>query len=172
MACRTVPEDADLQRVRRGAWARRLTMIVIAAIVAAGLGGWLGVRLRTVTTTGDGYDLTVTYPEISRPGRDTRLQVRVRRDGGWRDDEVVTLAMNQAYLDLFDENSVDPEASTATTSDGLVVWEFDPPTGDMLIVTFDTRVSPSRQWGGRGRVLVLEDDEPAAEVRFRTRMLP
>ena len=48
---------------RRGLIIRRITLVVLAVVVAAGASGWLGVHAETVTTNGyGGYRLTLTYP--------------------------------------------------------------------------------------------------------------
>jgi hypothetical protein len=73
---------------------------------------------------------------------------------------------------MFDENGLDPDPSSTTQDDEMVIWEFEPPPGDILSISLDTRVEPARQNGAPGRVQVLVDDEPVVTVDFSTRILP
>lgn len=75
----TAPEPVPLSRIRRWRGGRRLFAAVLIAFLAAGLVGWLGVRSSTVAASGGGYDLSLTYASISRPGLITpwRLEITV-----------------------------------------------------------------------------------------------
>jgi hypothetical protein len=54
-----------------------------------------------------------------------------------------------------------------------IVWEFDPPVGDTLLVTYDARIEPAAQSGRSGEVAVLAaDDAVLTEVSFTTRVMP
>ncbi|MPY94084.1 MAG: hypothetical protein GEV08_13780 [Acidimicrobiia bacterium] len=80
--------------------------------------------------------------------------------------------MSRAYLDLFDENSLDPEPRGATTMGELLLWEFDPPVGDQLVVSLDARIEPSVQRGAAGDVVLFDGQPAVVRVPFRTTVLP
>lgn len=166
----TAPEESDLRRSRRARTARRVFMSLVAVVVLAGLSGWLGVRTATVTAAGGGYELTVTYANVSRPGLATPWSFEVRHPGGF--DGPITISTTSSYLDMFDENGFDPEPSTMTATVEEVIWEFEPPPGDVLSVSLDARIEPGIQWGGSGETSILEDDEPVATARFTTWIAP
>lgn len=139
------------------------------------LGGMLrayGVLTRTATARGAGYELEVRYGRITRAGLATPLDITVRSvDGGF--DGPVRVAVSSDYLDLFDENGLDPQPAAATADDRIVVWEFDPPSGAVLRISLDARIEPAVQWGTGGTVAVLSaDDRPVVRVDFHTWVLP
>ncbi len=166
----TAPEEPNLLPSRRARILRRLFMTVLIAFLILGLTGWLGVRSRTTTVQGGGYELSVTHGQTSRGGLATPWSVQIRHPGGF--EGPITVSTDAKYLDLFDENGFDPDPSKATTAGELFVWEFDPPLGDTLVVRFDARVEPARQGGARAVTSVLEDDRPVVSVSYETRLMP
>jgi len=144
----------------------------LAVIDAAGVADVYGVDTEHVRATADGVELDVRYGTVSRPGLATPFQITVRRAGGF--DSPVVVAVDAAYLSLWDENGLDPDPSSSTADSSDVIWEFDPPpSGDSLVITYDARIEPAAQQGKSGRVAVL--DASAREivaVTFTTRVLP
>ena len=145
-------------------------MIVIVAVLGVGLTGWLGVRTATTTARGGGYELTVTYGRVSRPGLATPWSLEIHHPGGF--DGPVMVSTNNTYLDLLDENGFDPQPSKSTATADEVIWEFDPPDGDTLGVSLDGRVEPGVQWGGTGVTSVLVDGKPVVTAKYKTWVLP
>lgn len=166
----TAPEESNLRRSRRARTARRIFMSIVAVVVAAGLAGWLGVRTATVTAAGAGYDLTVTYAKVARPGLAAPWSLEVRRPGGF--DGPITISTSSSYLDLFDENGFDPQPTTSTATTDDVIWEFEPPPGDTLSVSLDARIEPGIQWARSGETSVVEDGQPAVTARYKTWIAP
>ena len=166
----TAPEEPDLLRSRRARIVRRLFMTGLFAVLALGLAGWLGVDTATTTAQGGGYELTVTYGHVSRGGLATPWSLEVRHPGGF--DGPVTISTNSKYLDLFDENGFDPQPSKSTATSDDVIWEFEPPDGDILGVSLDGRVEPGAQWGRTGETSVLVDGKPVVTARYKTWILP
>jgi hypothetical protein len=145
-------------------------MSLVAVFLLLGLSGSLGVRTRTTTVQGGGYELTVTYGQVSRPGLPTPWSFELHRTGGF--DGPITISSSSKYLDMFDENGFDPNAAKVTATPELVIWEFDPPPGDTLAVSLDARIEPSVQWGRQGETSVLEDGKPVVTARYKTWVLP
>lgn len=166
----TTPEETDLARARRARTVRRIFLTLLAAFIALGAAGRLGVRSATVTAKGGGYELTVTYGQVTRPGLPTPWSFMVRRPGGF--DAPVTVATTSKYLDLFDENGFDPQPSSSTATEKYLIWEFDPPPGDTLAVSLDARLEPGAQWGRSGETAVLEDGKPVVTARYHTWVMP
>jgi hypothetical protein len=166
----TAPEEPNLLVSRRARMFRRLFMVLLFGVLAIGLSGWLGVRSATATANGGGYELTVTYGKVSRPGLATPWSLEIHHPGGF--DGPVTVSTNTKYLDLFDENGFDPEPSKTTATPDEVIWEFEPPDGDTLGVSLDARIEPGAQWGRTGETSVLVDDKPVATARYKTWILP
>jgi len=166
----TAPEEPNLLPSRRARILRRLFMTGLVAVLALGLAGWLGVDTATTTARGGGYELTVTYGRVSRPGLATPWSLEIRHPGGF--DGPVTVSTNSDYLALFDENGFDPEPSTSTATPDEVIWEFEAPDGGTLGVSFDGRIEPGAQWGRTGKTSVLVDGKPVVTAKYKTWILP
>jgi hypothetical protein len=166
----TAPAEPNLLPSRRARFLRRLFMGALVVFLAVGLTGRLGVRTRSMTVRGGGYDLTVTYGQVSRAGLATPWSLVIRYPGGF--DGPVTVSTNTKYLDLFDENGLDPEPTRSTSTPEAVIWEFDPPAGDTLFVTLDARIEPGAQWGRTGETSVLVDGKAAVTARYKTWVMP
>jgi len=146
-------------------------LVVFGTFLLLGATGVFGVRTGRVAAAAGGYRLSVVYPRVTRPGHAVPLVVEVRKVGGFGDEPIV-VAMRAGYFALFDENGILPGPSAETADRHRVIWEFDPPPGDVLRVRFDTRTGPNRQLGERGNAAVLVDDQPVVSVSFRTWVMP
>jgi hypothetical protein len=166
----TRPPDVPIGRIRLYRNLRRLIIAGLVAVLALALAGVLGTTTATVTAARGGYELTVTYPKVTRPGLAIEWSVEVRHRGGF--DGPVRISTTSDYLGLFDENGLDPDPSSTTQTASDVVWEFDPPDGDTLTVSFDARTEPARQSGRAGRTAVLDGSRPVVEASYRTRVMP
>ena len=169
-----VASTARILRNRRAFYG--LTTAILTLIVAVALVGnatelaSIGVRSARVGDAAGGYQLDVTYGSTSRAGLATPLVIEVRKEGGF--DGPISVAVDHRYMELWDENGFYPTPSSETTMGDWLVWEFDPPTGDVLRFTYDGRISPAVQAGRDGLVAVLEQDVPVVSVEFHTRILP
>jgi hypothetical protein len=168
-------DGRHVRRARRILYATTTSVlgaiVGLAAIDALGVIDVYGVDTAHVRAAAGDLELDVRYGTVSRPGLATPFEVTVTRAGGF--DEPVVLAVDAEYLSLWDENGLDPEPSASTADGSAVVWEFDPPRGDSLVITYDARIEPAAQWGKAGRVAVLDADGlEIVAVTFTTRLLP
>jgi hypothetical protein len=166
----TIPERPSRDRVARARMVRRVGIGVLALFLGLGAINVFGVRSDRVSSSGGGFDLTVTYAAMSRPGLATPWEVEVRNRGGF--DGPVTIATTGEYLDMFDENGLDPDPSSSTATADLVIWEFEPPEGETLTVSFDARLEPAVQVGRTGETSVLVDGKSVVRVGYTTRVMP
>jgi len=166
----TAPDEPNLLPSRRGRIGRRLFMVLLAGVLAVGLSGRLGVQSGTTTASGGGYELTVTYGRVSRPGLATPWSLEIRHPGGF--DGPITVSTTSAYLDIFDENGFDPQPSKATATGDEMIWEFEAPDGDTLAVSLDGRVEPGAQWGRTGKTSILVDGKPVVTAKYKTWVMP
>jgi hypothetical protein len=171
----TIPED-ELGDPRRRRISYAITTgvltLLMAVVVIDAFGGIdvFGTDRRTIAAEGDGYTLTLKAPSVSRPGLATPFEVRVHRAGGF--DAPIELAIDRSYLQHFDYNRMYPEPSGERSRGEWVVFEFDPPDGDELIIELDVRLEPAAQSGATARVAVLEGDDVAVEVASDLRVWP
>ena len=129
--------------------------MALGLFLALGALGFYGVRTRTASESAGGYELSVHYASVSRPGLATPWSLEVTRPGGFPDG--LTVAVTSSYFDVFDENGLDP-APVEETSDGeRTFWKFSPSTSDTISVSFDARIEPGVQLTrAKGRVEVLD----------------
>lgn len=161
----------DPRRIRRARAGRRVGLAALAIVVLAGAAGLFGVRTATAEARGGGYRLRVDYPATARPGLAISWEVKVTHDGGFQGP--ILIATSSQYLSLFDENGLDPDPAAATADGDEIRWEFDPPPGDTLVVSFDARVEPGTQWGERGKTRLLDArGVTIVEVSYRTVVMP
>ncbi len=110
------------------------------------------------------------YPIIGRPGLGMSWQIEVTHQGGF--EGPVELAVDSRYFAIFDENGLDPSPDSETAAGDMVIWMFDQPEGDRLVVDFDARFAPTWSLTEEGRVELRDGDEVLAAVGFRTWIMP
>jgi hypothetical protein len=159
------------RRVLYGLTTAALTIIMGLGVVDA-IGWWhtYGVASTTISTAEAGYELEVLYGEVTRPALATPFEITVRRPGGF--SEPIVIAVDRRYLAMWDENGVVPNPSSQSVRGPWVEWEFDPPGGTTLTVTYDGRIEPAVQRGRDGAVALVVEDELVAQARFHTRVMP
>ncbi len=169
----TAPGPTDPDRLVRGRFGRRLFFCALALFLLLGLLNVYGVRTREKTEAGGGYELTLTYTSVTRPGLATPWSVEVRRPGGF-DSGLVTVAATSSYFDAFDENGLDPDPARSTSDGERTIWQFEPPTGDTLTVSFDARIEPGVQLTRvKGEVAVLGPaGDDVVSAAFSTFVMP
>ena len=93
----------------------------------------------------------------------------IERAGGF--DGPVVVATTSSYLRSLDSNGVWPEPDSSTSSGDEVVWTFEAPAGEALVVTVDARVEPGVQWRRTASTRV-EAGEATADVDYTTWIMP
>lgn len=170
----TAPGERTLGQLRRSRALRWVfTAGLVAFLVIGALGGY-GVSHDEVTAEGGGYELTVRYPQRTRPGLGSSWSVEVRTVDGSALEGPVVIATDAHYFDLYDENGLDPEPASERTDGDRVVWEVEPAEGATSVaVDLDARIEPGVQLTSRrGTTSVLVDGAPAVTVSYRTRVFP
>ena len=160
----------DLRRVVMARSGRRVFVALLFIFLGLGATGVFGSRTGSVSAAGRGYELTVTYPSVTRPGLAIRYAVRVRHAGGFTGP--IELMTSSEYLDLFDENGFDPEPSEITTTAADTIWTFDTFRGDVLTVSFDARTEPARESGRSGTTTLMVQGDRIVSVRYSTKVMP
>lgn len=168
----TVPGNETERHQIRARAVRRVFAVALFGFVGAGLFGVFGTTTDEVSARSEGVELTVTYGKIARPGLATPWEVEVRSSGGF--DGPVVLATTGSYFDAFDENGLDPSPVKSVGEGGEIVWEFDPPEGEIFSLSFDARIEPAVQmqtFSARTRVLDGNGRQIVA-VSYTTRVMP
>lgn len=168
----TEPAPTDIPRQRRARAGRRVFVVLLGVFLLLGALGFYGVRTTSAWAAGGGYEVTVDYASVSRPGLATPWAFEIRRAGGFPDG--VTVAVTSAYYDVFDENGLGPAPAEETTDGDLTIWQFAPTSSDTLSVSFDARIEPGVQLTtAKGELSVLgPNGRPAVTVAFKTFVMP
>ncbi|HEX7248632.1 MAG TPA: hypothetical protein VF351_11095 [Actinomycetota bacterium] len=166
----TRPEAEPVERLRRQRAARRVGIAIIGLGVVAGLANLVGVRLVEQRTTADGVTFAVTYARVTRSGLETPWKVEVSSPGGF--DGPVTITTTAEYFERFDFNQWYPEPSGTVLRDDLLVLTFDRPQGDVLLVRFDGRASPTFGLGSAAVTSLDTEGLPPLSIAYRTWVMP
>jgi hypothetical protein len=168
----TAPPDADPRKVRRRQSRRRAIVGVLAVFLLLGLLGAFGPRTEEVSASAEGWEVSVTYPRVSRPGLSARVSFEIRRPGGF--DLPVVLAVTSSYFDAFDETSLEPAPVESTADASRFIWTFAAPTsGDTFVVEVSGRLEPGVELRGQSaRASILVADRPAVTVGWKTFVTP
>ncbi|MDP9070221.1 MAG: hypothetical protein M3N68_02840 [Actinomycetota bacterium] len=171
-ATSTAPREHGAGPARRALRLRQLFLVALGTFLVLGVLDVFGVRSREASATGGGYQLTVRYAAVSRPGLATPLSMEIRRAGGFHGP--VRLATTARYMELFDENGLSPDPVSATSDGERAIWEFEPPEGsDTMTVSFDVRLEPGVQLvAERATTELLQGDLAVVSVGYRTWVMP
>jgi hypothetical protein len=142
----------------------------LALFLLLGFLGLFGSKTSGVTATGGGYQLSVVYPAVTRPGLPVRWIYTIRHPGGF--DEDIEIATTFEYLDLFDLTNIQPDASSQTADDQTIRWSFDPPDGDVFAVEFDAATETGFHEIPAATAAVVKEGRPVVQVQFRTVVIP
>jgi hypothetical protein len=168
---RTLEGPRDVQAVRRARLARRLGLGLLAALVLAGLAGLFGIRSAATTGHADGWTLSVRHAHVTRAGIAVPFHVRVEHDGGFTGP--VTIGVDSALLERFDFQNFYPNPAKETASADVLYYEFDPPPGDVLVISLDARTAPDQNGSvGTYRVRLLDGSATRTSVSFRMWVVP
>lgn len=150
----TQPPPTDLAGQRRARAGRRAFVTLLLAFLAAGAFGLVGVRSRTASASGGGYQLSLHYASVARPGLDVPWSLEVHRAGGF--PEGLTLAVSSDYLDSLNQSGVSPRPVSEATDGQRTIWRFGPPPGDVLAISVDAQIASGVQLKRlKGRVDVV-----------------
>ena len=171
----THPTSEDGPRFVRN----RRRLYVVTTVALCGLMGFavldavapvFGVDSSTKVARGQGMTLRVEHPTVTRPGLASPFSIEVERAGGF--DGPIEVAVSRAWIEAWDENGLYPSPSSETGDDQWVVWEFDPPDGDVLRFFYDARLEPARQTSVPGRVELRARGRRVAGVAFEAAVRP
>ena len=152
-------------------WTRRIGTSLLALLVALGAVGLFGERMATTSTAVAGAQLSVTYPVVTRAGRDAPLVVRIERPGGF-DGPVVELAFTTDYFEYFDYQRFYPEADSETADGRWVRLSFAAPPGEVFELRVDMNAEPRLQFGHQAQVALIVDGEVSQPLTFATSFIP
>lgn len=125
---------------------------------------------RTVSASGDGYNVTVNYSPTGRAGLASSLTIRV--EGGQPITAPITIALSETYLDGFSVQDVSPEAASEGHADGLVELDYDPPNKQEFTVHLRGAWQSGNAASASGSVVVSVDGHVVAAVPLDSWLVP
>jgi len=146
----------------------RIGIAILVVVVALALTGVLGQR--TSTVSGGSYLLSVTYPSVMRPGVDVRWNVVVTNPNGFGD--TLTIAMSRHYFDLFDLNSLRPDADSTTSTGDAIVYSWNSPPGHVFVFALDAYAEYGEHFGLDGFTSIEVQGRPVVTAGYHTRWVP
>lgn len=152
---------------------RAVSVSSVAVLALLALTGFLGVRTGTASNSANGYTISVTHASVTRPGLATPFSISIATDDGSPLPAQVTMRVDSGYLEMFDENGLDPTPVTSFSTAKWTLWTFEVPRDEHeLNVSFDARLEPAVQWGRTGSVVAEIDGNEVVTVEFRTWVMP
>jgi hypothetical protein len=126
---------AGPERARKGRRWRRAGVAAMTAVIVAACLGWLGPREASASDGG----LEVTYPQITRPGLESTVELTVTPVGA---DTPVLVEMSTVTFDRLGLETISPAPTRETSAGDTVRLEFEPPgAGEELTVRFVGRLA-------------------------------
>lgn len=154
-------------------WLRRTFLGVLTLALVAALFGVMGDRVERLraTSTDGRWELSLEYARLARAGLDVPWQVTVRREGGF--DGPVVLGVTGDYFDIYETQGFNPQPSASTRDGSTLFLEFDPPpSGELMVITYDAYIQPAAQQGADGTVAIRSGDQVLVSLAFETTLLP
>lgn len=102
-------------------WFQRAGLLLLAAVVAAALSGWLGPRSTVAEASGPAGTLEVEHHSITRAGLDTEIRVTVSPR---EDADTIDLSVDRAALQVWGVDSFVPEPKSQRVDGERVVLGF------------------------------------------------
>ncbi|WP_294338743.1 hypothetical protein [uncultured Sphingomonas sp.] len=156
---------------RLHAYASLLSLLVLGALLATAMTGWLaGDRTTPRRVEAPAATLTASIPDRLRNGEffEMRLVVTARTD---MND--ATVAVSPALWRDMTINSMVPAATDEEFKDGAFRFRYGPlKAGDTLEVKIDGQINPPLTVGTGGEVALYDGDMRVAALPVRIRVLP
>jgi hypothetical protein len=173
-----VVNDSTLEGVRatgsnrRGVIGRRIALSLMALAVLIGASGYLGVKARTIHASGNGYRMTLTYPQVARAGLDIpwRLTVYAPPAGF---PKQMTIAVSNRYWDILEYQDLHPAPASETSTPLFIYLAYAPaPHSRRFSLSLDTYIQPASQVGRSAMVQVLANGQVMTQLHYKTWLVP
>lgn len=163
-------EAGTIAGARRRRTARRWGVAILALVVILAAAEAFGPRDRTASDeAADGSALTVRYPQLTRPGLETEVEVEWQRPEPITED--VHLVIDQSMVSDLGVELITPEPREQRSAGRQLHLTFDPPADEDFSVLISGRL-PTRQTIGSHRYSVGIEGGGGSTIEARTLVLP
>jgi hypothetical protein len=167
----TRPPDDGANGLETGL--RRVSISFVALLIVLGMVGMLGVRDTTAEASANGLTIGVSHASVTRAGLATTFGIEVSTTDDTPLPPIITTRISSRYLDMLDENGLDPDPTVSFRDSDWTWWTFEVPTGAREFeVSFDARLEPSVQWGRRAVVAIETEGTSMVDVEISTWVMP
>ena len=149
-------------------WFQRAGLLLLAAVVAAALSGWLGPRLTVAEASGPAGTLEVEHHSITRADLDTEIRVTVSPR---EDADSIDLSVDRAALQVWGVDSFVPEPKSQRVDGERVVLEFAAAGGGPVEIVFNGRTGTTEPPGSTPWTVRWETSD-GPEVTAAVRVMP
>ena len=133
--------NIDIRRRDVELWVRRVTVLLLAGVLAAALADVFGQRPADETATGRGATLVVEAPTAVRSGLMYQALFRIEAN---RAIAVPALVLEDGWFHAMTVNSLEPAPVTETERNGYTVFTFNRlEAGDSLTVRMSLQANPT-----------------------------
>lgn len=157
---------------RRGVIGRRVALGLMFLAVLVGASGFLGVKSRTIYASGNGYRMSLTYPQVARAGLDIpwRLTVYAPPTGF---PKQITIAVSNRWWDILEYQDLHPEPNVETGTPEFIYLAFSPaPYSHRFSLSLDTYIQPASQVGRSATVQLIANNQTLAQLHYKTWLMP
>jgi hypothetical protein len=152
----SLKRNRDLIGRGRHPWYRRVLLALVAALPILALLNVFGQHPSTSSADSPAASLSVTAPSRLRGGLIFQVRVRVTAH---QDIKQPQLVMSRGWWESMSENSISPDPSNQSTSNGSVVLSYDKlQAGQSLIVWLYFQVNPTNV-GHRSESISIDDGQ-------------
>lgn len=167
------PDGIGRQHIELAAGTRHaslLSVLVLGAVVAAGLSGFAGGRAQTPSVATAAASLAVEMPSVIRVGQ--MLQTRVRVAARQPIDNLV-IAVPSSLFDQITTNAMVPGAASESYDNGMWLLHFGKMhAGGAFMLQLSQQINPHSSGSDRGRVQVRDGVRVLAELPLEMKVLP
>ncbi len=164
----TDPDEPSASWDRFDRTLRLVAMTVIFAVVAAALMGVGGLQTAQATARNDQLEVTVTYPEVTRPGLATPFRIAIASLRPGELPPEISVSLTDDYLSMFDENGLDPEPDSEQFDGETLVWIYRLDGEAHLVIDFDGRLQPNVHRGRDASIVVSAPNMAPVVVELHT----
>lgn len=151
-------------------WMTALTLLLLGAVLAAGLSGMLGGAEDNRSAQGDAADLVIRGPAAVRNGEYLEFEVRMMAH---RDIANAALEVDAGFWRNITVNTMIPAPEREEYRNGVMRFEFGPlRQGESAAVKIDGQVNPHRFGPSHGRFALLDGDVELASLDRPLRVVP
>lgn len=160
----------DLEGRRGEAWIRRALLLLLAALMVAGLANVFGQAARNATGTAPEAALEVRSPDAVRGG----LIYQVRFTVSARDElEKAILVLDRGWLEGLTINTVEPAPLGEASKDGSLALDLGHvPAGDKYVFYLQYQVNPTSIGRREQNTTLMDDDRVILSLRRSLTIYP